>query len=190
MEERPGSLCQGRRIRRRTSEEGARVTNPAEPSAERRSGSSDPSIAASFAGSWGVLAGAARAALSMIPTSEEGRTRQELLVRELELAADGAPGEPHAAVPAGGRHLVESTLMGLREPASTRPYDAERAQALRRQVLAFVVEAADEAAAVHPRPGSEDVVAVTRALRAGRLAKAVLADDPPVTTARSCDGVV
>lgn len=156
------------------------MTIPAEPGAETPSGSSDASGGVPFAAAWGALAGAARAALSMIPTTEEARTRQEPLVRELELAS-ARPGrvEPHAAIAAGARHLVESTLVGLREPASHRPYDAEQAQALRRRVLAFVVAAADQVAAVELRPGSDETVAVSGALRAGRLAREVLADELP-----------
>jgi hypothetical protein len=117
----------------------------------------------------------------MIPTTEEGRARQEPLVRELEHAsARPVQVEPHAAIAAGARHLVESTLVGLREPASHRPYDAEQAEAMRRRVLAFVVAAADQVAAVELRSGSGEKGAVTGALRAGRLAREVLSEELPV----------
>lgn len=159
------------------------MTNTEGSGIEARATSSEPSAAATFVASWGALAGAARAALSMIPTSEEGRIRQEPLVRELERAA-GLPGvAPHATVPAGARQLVETTLRGLREPASTRPYDAERAHALRRRVLAYVASAADEVVGVELRPGSRERAAVVGALRAALLAREVLADEPPTATA-------
>lgn len=133
--------------------------------------------------SWGVLAGAARAALAMIPTSEEARVRQEPLLRELQRAAAATPDLPTVAGPpegitSGARHLVESTLDGLREPASSRHYDAERAQGLRRRVLTFVVLAADEVARAEVRRGSIEQETATAAARAGLLARAALVSEP------------
>lgn len=155
------------------------MTNTAAPVVDATRGSTDPTFAATLLASWGAQAGAARAALSMIPTSEGGRARQEPLLRELARASGvAALPPPEEAISTSARQLVESTLAGLREPAGARPYDAERSQGLRRRVLRFVVLAVDDAAAVDRRRGSEEVLAEVGALRARQLAGALLAEDP------------
>jgi hypothetical protein len=65
----------------------------------------------------------------------------------------------------------------LREPASARPYDQERAHFLRRRVLAFVVEVADEVSGAALPARADDRIALIGAVRAGRLAEGVLADE-------------
>ena len=97
------------------------MTNTEGSGVEARATSSEPSAAATFVASWGALAEAARAALSMIPTSEEGRIRQEPLVLELERAAGLSGVAPHEAVSAGARHLVETTLRGCASRRARAP---------------------------------------------------------------------
>jgi hypothetical protein len=86
-----------------------------------------------------------------------------------------------AAAPAtattGARRLVESTLVGLREPAGVRPYDTELAHRLRQRVLIRVVLTADEVIGMELPPGAEEHLAVAGALRVRGLARDLLADD-------------
>ena len=164
--------------------EGKALTNSAHPVVDPWSDRDQPSPSASVVASWAVRAAAARAALAMIPTSPQERTRQAPLVRELAHAAARRPGvDPDEASRLSAGQLVETTLTGLREPASARPYDQERAQGLRRQVLAFVVAVADELAGAALPARVDDRTALIGAVRAGRLAEGVLADEP-VSTSR------
>lgn len=157
---------------------GKRLTHTADAGLETWTGGDGRPGTPAFIVSWGILAGAARAALPMIPTSEEGRARQAPLLHELEQAADqtGRAAAPDQAIMAA-RDLVETTLVGLREPAGARPYDAERAHRLRRRVLTFVTVAAGQVAGVDLPDGADERSAVFGALRAGRLARSLL-DDP------------
>jgi hypothetical protein len=117
----------------------------------------------------------------MIPASEEGRARQAPLLHELQRAACTRTPEwqPDVAVVAQARDLVETTLAGLREPASARPYDVERAQGLRRLVLTFVTTATDDVArevAGDDPSRTTGHQAVLAAVRAGRHARGLLDD--------------
>lgn len=125
---------------------------------------------------WAETAAAARSALAMIPTSRALRSRQEQLVRALEQVAGGRlPMAGQATTPT---QLLEETLAGLREPASARPYDLDRASDLRRRVLAAVVGAADGLVGVQVREESREAWVLAEIRAAGRLARALLDDLP------------
>jgi hypothetical protein len=154
------------------------MTHSGGPGVDTWSGGGEPLTTAAFIASWASLAAAARAALAMIPTSAADRTRQEGLVRELALAGARPPGvDADGAVATRARHLVEMTLVGLREPASARPYDSERALALRRRVLTVVADVVDELAGLDLPPRSQERRAVIGAMRAAELAREVLGDE-------------
>ena len=155
-----------------------RLTHTADPGPGAwKGGAGLPGTPAVIA-SWGVLAGAARAALPMIPTSEEGRARQAPLLRELErAAARPAPAAVPERATDAARRLVETTPGGPREPGGTRRHEAESAHRLRRHVLTLVTLAAGEVAGAELPDGTDERAAVFGALRAGRLARGLL-DDP------------
>lgn len=134
-------------------------------------------------GSWRATAAAARAALAVIPTPEDQRSRQKPLACELDRSANApAPGAPSLAGPvstgAPADLLGELTLAALREPASARPYDAERSAGLRRRVLQVLVGVADDVAGVDVRARPRDAWVVAEILAAGRLARALLDEEP------------
>lgn len=153
------------------------MTDTAAPGVEPSTGGDGPLAAATPLASWAAISGAARAALSMIPTSEAERTRQEPLLRELDRSAAGPVDVVPPVASRSARRLVESTLVGLREPAGVRPYDAELAHRLRQRVLIRVVLTADEVIGMELPPDDEDHLTVAGALRARRLARDLLAHD-------------
>lgn len=164
------------------------MTDGVAPRAGGASGEEGRDVLAELIGGWAATASTVRVALSMIPTPQDRRSRVDELVRELDrVAAPRSRSTRSSSLSSSARPLsvdapadllVELTLAGLREPASARPYDAERADELRRRVLQVLVGVADGVAGVEVRAAPRDSWVIAEILAAGRLARALLDDEP------------